>query len=196
MLLGYDSEAAADSSNSALDLTAANIASQQYQSNLLGNSLQSMMRKQQLLQRRAAVMAAAAAINPPKSQYVDRGFEQQQKQSHLHDVQQEPSQQDQQKTYKEQRALTLNLAEAIANYRNAQQQHFEPANGGSMLHSQSATSGLQTNSDSMRPIGAMRRGGWRRVSKTTSFLGNNVSDCIQKCVLQGVLHPVQCHSLC
>lgn len=170
---------------------------QQFQSNLLSTTIQSMLRKKQLMQRRAAVMAAAAAINPIKSsaQTIDKSLE---GLSHQH-----PStghKQEQQQSYQSQRALTMNLAEAIANYRNAQQQQKQSdrLNGvsGLLLHSPSATSGLQMNSDSTQPIGATRRGGWRRVSKTTSFLGNNVSDCIQKCVLQGVLHPVQCHSLC
>lgn len=43
---------------------------------------------------------------------------------------------------------------------------------------------------------SLRKNKWNRVSKSTSFLGNNVSDCIKNCVSQGILHPVQCHSLC
>lgn len=70
-------------------------------------------------------------------------------------------------------------------------------NSPSLLASQSLTKSSSTSSNSIINPSSPKKNKWiNRVSKSTSFRGNNVSDCIKNCVNQGILHPVQCHSLC
>ena len=57
--------------------------------------------------------------------------------------------------------------------------------------------GLSKSSSSSALTSPLRKDKWNRVSKSAgSFRRSNVSDCIKSCVNQGILHPVQCHSLC
>lgn len=59
------------------------------------------------------------------------------------------------------------------------------------------TQNEQQSPKSQIPINRpLRKNKLNRVSKSAKLLGNNVSDCIKNCVSQGILHPVQCHSLC
>lgn len=68
------------------------------------------------------------------------------------------------------------------------------ANGGSYLP---VIEPSQTGGPSKPSSGLLRKNKWNRQTKSAgSFRRSNVSDCIKNCVSQGILHPVQCHSLC
>lgn len=84
-------------------------------------------------------------------------------------------------------ANKMNSNKLITNNSN-----YQPVIEQSQSLTKSRSSTLKTNA----PTTLRKNNKWNRVSKSTSFLGNNVSDCIKNCVSQGILHPVQCHSLC